>query len=48
MATLTPSPAGADWWFSIFNGLLVVGLVLTAAATVGPIWMANVREVPKA
>lgn len=44
MATLTPSPAAADWWFSIFNGLLVVGLVLTAAATVGAIWMANVRE----
>jgi len=39
-----PSLQTADWLFSASNIALIFGLALTALATIGAIWMANVRE----
>jgi len=41
---LWPSLQTADRLFSVSNALLIVGLALTVVATVGVVWMANIRE----
>ena len=39
-----PSLHTADVVFSLSNIALIVGLALTVVATIGAVWMANVRE----
>lgn len=39
-----PSLQTADWLFSAPNIALIVGLALTVVATIGAVWMANVRD----
>ena len=39
-----PSLHTADQLFAISNLALIIGLTLTVVATVGAVWMANVRE----
>jgi hypothetical protein len=39
-----PSLHTAEWLFSASNVALIIGLVLTAVATVAAVWMANVRD----
>jgi hypothetical protein len=39
-----PAPQTADFLFSLSNVALIVGLALTVVATIGSVWMANVRE----
>jgi hypothetical protein len=39
-----PAPQTADFLFSLSNVALIVGLALTVVATIGSVWMANVRD----
>jgi hypothetical protein len=39
-----PSPETADRLFALSNVLLILSLSLTVVATIGVVWMANVRE----
>jgi hypothetical protein len=39
-----PAPQTADFLFALSNVALIIGLALTVVATIGSVWMANVRE----
>lgn len=44
MPNWVPSPELADRLFGAANTALIVGLIISAVATVGAVWMANVKE----
>jgi hypothetical protein len=39
-----PSLPVAEWLFSASNSVLIFGLAVTVVATIGAVWMANVRD----
>lgn len=39
-----PAPQTADFLFALSNIVLIIGLSLSAVATIGAVWMANVRD----